>query len=178
MLSRSNCGLHIRRYRGFVHDEEYVLRLYVCVNDVAFMQVLKSFEDLDHYRFDDSDWQALVLVLYYQFVETTAEGLKHQTGVHPIDPGNCKVVEKANHSLRVRVLWVRIAYHLQYSDLVDGRLCVLTGALHHLQCDVFARPITEKTVNLDVTALRIYTYCMSRQSQTVEKWPKPSFLIT
>lgn len=117
------------------------------------MQVLKSLEDLNHYRFDHLDRQALVLVLYYQFIKTTAEGLKHQAGVDPIDPGNCKVIKKAYDSLRVRVFWIGITYHLQYSDLVNGRLCVLTGALHHLQCNVLASPKRKKPAKTQVPCL-------------------------
>lgn len=117
------------------------------MDDTALsVQVVQSFQHLPDYIAHLADGQALVVVLHNQLVQAAAEGLEHQTRVHPVHAAHSEVVHQPHDPLPLNVQRVRVADRLQEPDLVRSRLYVVRGTLHHLEGDVLLVPARKEAM--------------------------------
>ncbi len=75
----------------------------------------------------------MVLAADDELEEVVAENLKDHADVRSVDAADLKVVEKLDRLLAFRIRFIALADAAQQLDLVQSRLCVVRGALDHLE---------------------------------------------
>lgn len=90
-----------------------------------------------------------------------------------IDSMNFEIIEQLDALFSEGIFWVSLAHAFQQLDFVNSRVCIMLRRFDdYRKCYFLSERIT---VPLSATNLRSVR---SQQSQTVEKWPQPSFRIT
>jgi hypothetical protein len=181
LRTRRELGLHDRF--DIVDTDEHVLGLQIGMDNATFVvQVVETEEDLLGDLLDDVLRHASVLIPFYQAEQVLTQHLEDHTYVRTVRACMPEVVHQPDNVTPPGVRFRGRDDALEELNLVQCRFGVVPVGLDDLERDVTVCTNCQRDAR-DMIAIRACTprcgtHVLSLASQTVEKWPHPSFRTT